>query len=81
MYLLLLLLIQNPFCESSGFNLQPGSDAIGYGVLTELHCPVPGPDTTGSGCIEWYRDPPDVGACPFITGLVLVGEVTVDVIP
>jgi hypothetical protein len=71
--------MQNPFCKGPDydFNLQPGSDAIGAGVLTELHCPQPGPDTTGSGCIEWYRDPPDVGACPFIDILPLTGDLIV----
>ena len=67
--LILLFLIQayqNPFCKDSGFELSPDSDAIGYGVLTELHCPFYGPDPNKTGCIELYGFPPDAGACPYI---------------
>lgn len=61
----------NPACKELGFLLQPGSPAIDYvepdvpqiPPEMDLSCPAPGLNRTG--CIEWWGNAPDAGACEY----------------
>lgn len=62
----------NPYCAQAGVILQQGSPAIDAGVVVPgVHCSHAGP-CTDEGLQEWYGAAPDIGACEFVTSVVVV---------
>ena len=67
-----------PFCD--GFRLAPDSPAIDAGEwIAEIHCPTAG--YNNSGCVEWFGDAPDIGACEYIPEQALDAPTNLEVQP
>jgi hypothetical protein len=71
----------NPFCAEAGMLLSSMSPAIDKGAFIDgFHCPAPGVDP--SGCMEWFGDAPDIGACEYIQSVSIPlppGDLTAEV--
>ena len=52
-------------CVEAGF-IPAAPEVADGGEITPLHCPLPGPDS--SGCIEWLGAGPAIGACDPLIG-------------